>query len=80
MDDRIPSVPIEEVLKRHTDTLMSVKGVVGTAQGLCNDQPCVKVFVIKRTKDLEKEIPKILDGYPVIIEETGEFHALPESK
>lgn len=70
--------PIVEVLKEHTDRLMSLPGVVGTAQGLCDGKPCIKVFVIKKTPDLEQKIPKILDGYPVIIEETGKIRALPE--
>ena len=40
---------IEEVLKAHTDHLMLIPGVVGTAQGLCEGQPCIKVFVAKKT-------------------------------
>ena len=28
--------PIEDVLKEHTDSLMSLPGVVGTAQGECS--------------------------------------------
>lgn len=71
---------IEEVLKEHTDQLMSMPGVVGTAQGLCDDKPCIKVFVIKKTHELDEKIPDILDGYPVKIEETGEIKALPEDQ
>ena len=69
---------IEEVLKEHTDRLMSLPGVVGTAQGLCQKKPCIKVFVIEKTPDLERKIPEILDGYTVSIEETGKIRALPE--
>ena len=74
----MPPKTIEEALIRHTDELMQVKGVVGTAQGLCDNKPCIKVFVIKRTKDLEEKLPRSLDGFPVEIEETGEIRALPE--
>jgi hypothetical protein len=38
---------IVEVLKEHTEELMSLPGVVGTAQGLCDDKPCIKVYVYK---------------------------------
>ena len=69
---------IKEVLKKHTTDLMSMPGVVGTGQGLCEGKPCIKVFVIEKTPDLDQKIPKTLDGYPVVIEETGEFKALPK--
>ncbi len=71
---------IEEVLQMHTPELMALPGVVGTAQGLCGKKPCIKVFVIKKTADLERKIPEILDGYPVSLEETGKIRALPEEK
>lgn len=69
---------IEVVLKEHTNKLMAMPGVVGTAQGLCDDKPCIKVFVIEMTPELEQKIPKNLEGYPVDIEVTGEFRALPK--
>ena len=71
---------IEEVLKQHTNTLMSFSGVVGTGQGLHEDKPCIKVFVMVLTPELEKKIPKQLEGYPVVIEETGAFKSLPKNK
>jgi hypothetical protein len=70
---------IEEVLKEHTGELMSIPGVVGAGQSLCNGQPCIKVFVSKKTVDLQKKIPKTLEGYPVVIQETGRFKALPDN-
>jgi hypothetical protein len=71
---------IEEVLKEHTEDLMSIPGVVGTAQGLCDDRDCIKVFVIEKTPELDQKIPNTLEGYPVMIEETGEFRALPRNQ
>ncbi len=79
-EDKMPEKTIEEVLKEHTNKLMSIPGVVGTAEGLCDDQPCIKVFVIKKTPELEQKISPVLDGYTVEVEETGEFRALPENK
>ncbi len=70
---------IQETLKKHTNELMSIPGVVGTGQGLCEAKPCIKVFVIEKTPDLDQRIPKTLDGYPVVVEETGEIKALPKN-
>lgn len=75
--DIMTQKPIENVLKEHTQGLMSLPGVVGTAQSLCNDKPCIKIYVIEKTSELEKKIPNILEGYPVFIEEVGEIRALP---
>lgn len=76
----MPAKTIEEVLKERTKELMSVPGVVGTALGLCDDTPCIKVYVVKKTSELDQKIPDILEGYPVMIEETGEIRALPENQ
>ena len=70
----------DEVLKKHTKALMTIPGVVGTGEGRCEGKPCIKVFVIKKTSDLDEKIPKNLDGYAVIIEETGEIKALRREK
>ena len=69
------SKTIEAVLKEHTDSLMSLPGVVGTAQGKCAGQPCIKVFVVKKNPTLLKQIPSTIEGYAVQIEETGEIRA-----
>lgn len=76
---QVPKKTIEEVLKEHTNKLMSIPGVVGTGQSLCNGQPCIKAFVSKKTVQLEEKIPKTLEGYPVVIQETGKFKALPDN-
>ena len=78
-EEAMPSKTIEEVLKEHTEELMSIPGVVGTGEGLCNGKPCIKVFVIEITPELEQKILNILEGYAVEVEETGEFEALPEN-
>jgi hypothetical protein len=71
---------IQEVLKENNKELLSVPGVVGTAQGVCDNKPCIKVYVTRKTRELDKKIPDILEGYPVVIEETGEFQALPKKQ
>ena len=75
-EEPVPNKTIEEVLQEHTDSLMALPGVVGTAQGLCSGEPCIRVFVVQKTDDLLKQIPPKIEGYPVDIEETGEFRKL----
>ena len=77
-ENTMPPKPIEEVLKEHTDELMAIPGVVGTAQGLCDGNPCIKVYVVKKTRELQETIPTTLEGYPVSIQETGEIKALDD--
>lgn len=67
---------IQTVLKEHTNSLMTLPGVVGTGLGECSGKPCIKVFVVKKTSDLLKQIPSTLEGHPVEVQETGEFRAL----
>ena len=67
---------IEQVLREHTDSLMALPGVIGTAEGDQDGKPCVMVFVVELMDDLKRQIPDELGGYPVVITETGEFKAL----
>jgi hypothetical protein len=70
---------VREALNTHRDELMSLPGVVGTGLGLCDNQPCIKVFVTKQSADLEERVKAILEGYPVVIQETGRFRTRPEN-
>ena len=69
---------IEQVLQQHTDSLMALPGVVGTAQGLCADEPCIQVFVVEATEELLKQIPEEIEGYTVDVQQTEEFKALDQ--
>lgn len=75
-DNTMSTKTIEEVLRENTDELMSIPGVVGTAQTLCDEKPCIMIMVTKLTKELEQKIPKQIEGYVVTIEESGEIKAL----
>jgi len=72
----MPERPIKTVLQEHTVELMALPGVVGTGLGQCQGEPCIKVFVAAKTPDLQAKIPTTLDGYQVVVEETGTFRAL----
>ena len=57
---------------------MSVSGVTGTGLGIDSDRPCIKVYVVAKTPELDRRIPKAVNGYPVVVEQTGRIRALPE--
>lgn len=67
---------IEQVQEEHTSQWMAIPGVEGTAIGLYEGKPCIKVFSSIRPQKLRGKIPSSVEGYPVIIEETGTFRAL----
>jgi len=69
--------PIDYVLRAHTDEWLAIPGVVGTAIGRQRGKPCIRVLVAHKSKEIARRIPRHVDGYPVLIEETGEFRALP---
>lgn len=69
----MPEKTIEVVLQEHTADLMSLPGVVGTAQGECSGKPCILVLVAKKTQELSDRIPSIIQGYAVSVVESGEF-------
>jgi hypothetical protein len=71
-----PGRSIAEVLKDHTDCLLSLPGVVGAGIGECDGKPCIKVLVERNTEELARRIPKILGGFPVVTMETGKIRPL----
>ena len=76
----MPTRPIADVLAGHTPRLMAISGVVGTYEGALDDgTPCIKVLVVKRTGEHDRLIPSQLEGYRVVIEESGEIRAMPDT-
>jgi len=71
---------INAVLKDHDKELLAIPGVVGVYVGLLSDDktPCLKVMVVKETEDLKRRIPKSIEGYPVLIEESGVIRPLKD--
>lgn len=70
---------IEKVKAAHEARLMAIDGVqgVGIGQREDGDGLAIKVYVDSKTKALQEQLPKQLEGHPVQIEVSGEFHALP---
>ncbi len=69
-------ISITQALKEATAELMKIEGVIGTAQGLCDGRPCIKIYVARKTPGLLGQFPATIAGHPVVIEETGAFKAL----
>jgi hypothetical protein len=64
---------INATLKDHENALLAIPGVVGVYVGVLPDDktPCLKVMVIEEAEELRRRIPASIEGYPVLIEETG---------
>ena len=75
-EQAMPARTVQDVLRQHTDSLMALTGVVGTAQGECDGKPCIKVYLVESSPDLVKQIPSVIEGYKVEIQVTGEIRAL----
>ena len=58
-----------------TAAVMSLPGVVGTAQGLCEGLPCLQVLVSTTDSELLEQLPKQLHGFIVDVKMTGEIRA-----
>ncbi len=74
----MPERTIEQVQEEHTDDWMAIPGVEGTAIGLYEDKPCIKILSSVKPQQIRDKIPSTVEGYPVIIEETGAFRALEQ--
>lgn len=56
---------------------MALPGVEGIGESALDDgRPCVLIFVVALTPELRRDLPPLLDGYPVLVEESGEIRAL----
>ena len=69
---------IEQVQAEHTADWMAIDGVIGTAIGLHEGRPCIKVLAAVDPEQLKDRIPSNVEGYPVLLEYTGEIRALDE--
>jgi hypothetical protein len=78
--ETMPRPDINEVLRSHDQALLAIPGVIGVYVGVLDDEktPCLKVMVVKMTSELETRIPKSIEGYPVVIEETGVIRPMPK--
>jgi len=68
---------IEQVLAAHTDSLMALPGVVGTAIAQCDEGGgrCIKVLLADSAVATRSRIPPRLEGYRVVVEVTGSIRS-----
>ena len=79
-DNSLPSSrDIVTVKERYESELLALSGVVGVGIGDCNQTPCIKVFVEKRNPEVERRIPKHLEGFEVDVQVTGPVQIMPRS-
>ena len=62
---------VAAVIERHSAALLGMPGVVGVAQGERGGHPVVQILVERRTPELVGRLPRSLDGYPVVVVESG---------
>ena len=74
----MPRSNINEALSRQTQSLMTIPGVAGVYVGLVPDDktPCLKMIVVNHIEEIGKKIPRSLEGYPALIEESGPIRPL----
>ena len=74
----VPAKTIEQVQEEHTGEWMAIPGVVGTAIGECEGRPCILVLTASNMERVRREIPPMVDGYPVVVRYIGEVRALDQ--
>lgn len=78
--DNSPSAKrdINAVLRDHDKELLAIPGVVGVYVAVLEDgkTPCLKVMLARKTPESERDIPKSIEGHPVLREVTGEIRPL----
>ena len=69
---QVPNRDINTVMNDHVSDLMKIPGVVGVAVGELEDKrPCIQVLVVERTDEIDRKVPKTLEGHPVSIIVSG---------
>jgi hypothetical protein len=73
-----PRRDINAVLAAHDRQLLDLPAVVGVYVGVLADgkTPCLKVMLARPTPETERKIPRDIEGYPVVIEISGEIRPL----
>jgi hypothetical protein len=66
---------IEQVLGENTGRWLKIDLVVGVAIGMLEDKPCIRILVGSDPDQVRKQIPENVEGYAVVIEETGTLKA-----
>lgn len=68
--------PIETVLEAHAEELTTLPGVVGAGVGSRDGQPCITLLVSSAAPMSLRQFPETLEGYPVVVHESGPIRAV----
>ena len=72
--DDMPKRDITDVMNDHVDELMAIPGVTGVAIGALEDgTPYIMVLLLEESDELERKLPRQLEGHPVRPVVTGEI-------
>ena len=73
-----PSRDINAVLRANDGKLLALPHVVGVYVGVLDDRttPCLTVMLSETDSGTIKQIPKQLEGYPVIVKVSGKIEPL----
>ena len=68
--------PLSAVLADHAPGLMATSGVVAVAEGEnASGKPCIKIWAT-HADAVRARLPKSLEGYDVVVEESGPIQAM----
>jgi hypothetical protein len=70
-----PPMTINAVIQSHAEELLEIPGVVGVAHGAHEGHSVVQILVERRTPELLAKLPRTLDGYPVVVVQSGELRS-----
>jgi hypothetical protein len=73
-----PKRDINAVLASHDKELLAIPDVVGVYIGTLGNgrTPCLRVMLTRKNPESERKIPRMIEGYSVVTEVTGETRAL----
>src|SRR5207245_5345148 len=73
-----PKRDINAVLAAHDRELLAIPDVVGVYVGTteAGRTPCLRVMLARKNPESEEKIPRMIEGYPVVTEVTGNIRAL----
>ena len=69
---------IEQVHRENADAWMALPGVIGTAIGRHGGKPCILILTEADNEQIRQHVPPTVEGYPVVIQHTGDIRALEE--
>ena len=74
----MPKRDINAVLRDHDKELMALPNVVGVYVGVLEgtNEPCLRVMLKREPSKDDLQIPKRIEGFPVVTEITGELRPL----